>query len=158
MTQSHIMPRFILRDNLGKLARELRFLGYDAAIYPQISFDNTLRIAKRENRIILTRNSREANHKTEVKCLLIVSVLHQEQLAEIASLLRYDEEYIFSRCSKCNKKLYEIDKLKIISLVPEYIWQHHSEFKICRHCGSIYWQGDQYMDIKQRMSRLFEEG
>ncbi|MCF7920811.1 MAG: Mut7-C RNAse domain-containing protein [Candidatus Cloacimonetes bacterium] len=158
MILSHSSPRFLLRDNLGKLARELRFLGYDAAIYPHTSFFNALRLAQREKRILLTRSQAEAKTKTEVKCLLIKSNFWSQQLTEIIGLISFQEEFLFSRCAKCNKKLYEIDKSKIISIVPEYICQYHSEFRICRTCGSIYWQGDHYQDIKLRISRLFEEG
>jgi hypothetical protein len=158
LIQFHQAPRFLLRDNLGKLARELRFLGYDAAIYPHISFSNSLRLAHRENRLLLTRSYNEAQKNTDVQSLLIKSDICQQQLAELIHLLEYKEEFLFSLCSKCNKILYEIDKFKIINLVPEYVWQQYSEFRTCRHCGSIYWQGDHYQDILKRMHQLFEEG
>jgi len=152
------LPRFLLRENLNKLARELRLLGYDAAIYKQISFHNLCRIAARENRIILTRSLGESKQKTDNQIILIKAVLVDQQLLQIKPVLQFDPVIIFSRCSLCNKMLYEIDKKKIINFVPEYVLTHNSHFKICRFCGHIYWEGDHHQAILKRLKNLFEEG
>jgi uncharacterized protein len=154
----HHSPRFILRENLGKLARLLRFLGYDAALYRHLSFTNLCRIAAREKRLVLTRSRIEANKKTECRKILIISPQPVQQLLEIMPLLEFSEQQIFSRCSLCNKLLYEIEKEKINSLVPEYVYAHNTQFRLCRHCGHIYWVGDHYRALYERLKNLFEEG
>ncbi|MCF7911968.1 MAG: Mut7-C RNAse domain-containing protein [Candidatus Cloacimonetes bacterium] len=158
MKQKLLLPRFLLRENLSKLARNLRFLGYDSAIYKQISFDNFKRIAARDKRIILTRSHQEAHAKSDLKIILINSDQVDEQVQEISSILKFDPVFIFSRCSLCNKILYEIAKEKIINSVPEYVLTHHSHFRICRFCGHIYWEGDHYQAIHRRMKNLVEDG
>ena len=158
MTKETKLPRFLLRENLSKLARDLRLLGYDAAIYNQISFHNLCRIAARENRIILTRSIGESKQKTDNHIIRIRAVHVDQQLLEIRSILKFDPSIIFSRCSLCNKILYEIDKKKIINFVPEYVLTHNSRFMICRFCGHIYWEGDHHRAIIKRLKYLFEEG
>lgn len=158
MIKSHKNPKFILRDNLGKLARNLRFLGYDAAVYKNISFHNTVRIAAKDKRIIITRSRKESFAKIKPECILIVNSNVWEQMTEIKELISYNPEYAFSRCSKCNKILYEIDKNKIINFIPEFVWNQHNDFRICRSCGSVYWQGDHYNDLVMKMKYIFEEG
>ncbi len=157
MITSHPFPRFILRENLGKLARDLRLLGYDAAVYQNIGFHNLNRIAARDKRIILTRSHLEANRKKLNQVLLIQSDNNDEQLREISSILEFNENYIFSRCSLCNKLLYEIDKEKILNLVPEFVISQNSSFRICRFCGHIYWRGDHYQAMIKRLKNLFED-
>ena len=157
MIASHPFPRFILRENLGKLARNLRLLGYDAAVYQNISFHNLSRIASRDKRIILTRSQQEAKRKNLNPVLLINSDDIDEQLREISSILEFKEDCIFSRCSLCNKLLYEIDKEKIINSVPEYVISQNSSFRICRFCGHIYWKGDHYQAMIKRLKNLFED-
>ncbi|MDP8220341.1 MAG: Mut7-C RNAse domain-containing protein [Candidatus Stygibacter frigidus] len=158
MTKETVHPRFLLRENLNKLARELRLLGYDAAIYKQISFYNLCRIAARENRILLTRSLSESKQKTNNQIILIKADYVDQQLRQIRAILQFDPSIIFSRCSLCNKMLYEIDKKKIINFVPEYVLTHYSHFRICRFCGHIYWEGDHHQAILKRLKNLFEEG
>ena len=50
--------RFIADSMLGRLVRWLRLLGYDTVYYPRIEDSVLLRIAREENRILLTRDSR----------------------------------------------------------------------------------------------------
>jgi len=69
-------PKFLLAENLGKLAKWLRFLGYDAALYRKISLDNMIRIANKDNRIILTRSKKVAKNKRKFKRILIKSENH----------------------------------------------------------------------------------
>jgi uncharacterized protein with PIN domain len=153
-----LFPRFLLRANLGSLARDLRFLGYDAAIYQEAGFDNLARIAAHDGRMILTRSRKEASQKKSCLIRLINGDDSFQQILQLSDLIGFKEEFIFWRCSICNKLLYEIDKEKIINLVPEYVYETQTKFRICRFCGRIYWKGDHYQAIYKRLKNLFEEG
>jgi len=149
--------KFILAENLNKLARWLRLLGYDAVLYKSISFDNMIRIACKDRRILLTRSKKQSRSKKHFARHLIKEENHIEQLKEIKHLLVYDQERIFSRCMYCNKILYEIDKDKIRDKVPDYVWQNQDRFRVCRKCGRIYWLGTHTATIKKDLDKLFNQ-
>jgi uncharacterized protein with PIN domain len=103
------------------------------------------------------RSKKLAKSKEKFKRRLLVSNFPKEQLQELSDLINYDEKFIFTRCSECNKILFKIEKKKIQNIIPEYIFNHHSEFKICRHCGKIFWQGSHWLKIRKMMESLFEK-
>ena len=118
-------PRFLLAGNLNKLAKWLRILGYDAATYKSISFENMIRIAVKDKRIILTRCKKQAKSKKKFKRILIISDIPKLQLIELKELIEYDEAHIFSRCGKCNKILYKIEREKIQKKIPKFVFEQH---------------------------------
>ncbi|MGC8936370.1 MAG: DUF5615 family PIN-like protein, partial [Candidatus Methanomethylicaceae archaeon] len=50
--------RFVADAMLGRLARWLRLLGYDTAYDQTLDDEKLIEIAKRENRILLTRDGK----------------------------------------------------------------------------------------------------
>lgn len=148
-------PKFLLAENLGKLAKWLRFLGYDAALYRKISLDNMIRIANKDNRIILTRSKKVAKNKRKFKRILIKSENHSEQLRELKNIIRFDGNYIFSRCSECNRLLENIASEKIKNMIPVYIYQTQKKFKVCRFCGKIYWEGSHVKNMLAELKAIF---
>ena len=146
--------RFILDENLGKLAKWLRFLGYDAAIYKSISIDNKIRLANKERRVYLTRDKKIAKLKKKFSRKLIVSQDYKEQLQELKDYIEFAEEYVFLRCPNCNIALKSTDKDKIKKLAPEFIYQTNDEFKVCYKCGRVFWKGSHYKEIKKLLESL----
>ena len=64
---SNEKPVFIVDAMLGKLAKKLRLLGYDTAYSSDIDDEDLIRIAKNENRILITKDvqlARKAEKKT----------------------------------------------------------------------------------------------
>ncbi len=148
--------KFLLDENLGKLAKWLRFLGYDAAIYKSISIHNKIRLANRENRVYLTRDKKIAKLKQKFSRKLIKSENHKEQLKELKNYIKYEEEYLFTICPNCNRLLKNANKEKIKKLVPEYIYQTHDEFKVCYMCGRVFWKGSHYHKIRDTLKDLLK--
>ena len=146
-----LRPSFLLTENLSKLARYLRMLGYDAVVYKKISFHNRIRLTNKDRRIYLTRCRKEATSKIKFSRFLIHSEKIEDQIHEIRKFLVYSEEYIFSRCIICNKLVYPISKEKVKNLIPEYIYNDHQQFTICRKCGRIYWHGTHYEKMKKNL-------
>lgn len=152
-----LQPSFLLSENLNRLARWLRLLGYNAALFRSIDFDNMIRIANRDRRIILTRDRKQAISRKKFKRRLIKTDNHLLQLRELLDLIRFDQAHAFTRCLECNRRLFVISGDKIKDLVPEYTRQQHQEFLYCRQCGRIYWQGDHYRDMKDKLEKLFSK-
>ncbi len=140
-------PKFILVENLGKLAKILRFLGYDAVLHKKINFMTSIRIANKQRRIILTRSNKQAKLKNSFRRIMLKSDQPFEQLKELSHLCNIREEFLFSRCTMCNDKLQVIDKEEIKTSINKYVLENNDEFKICKSCGRIYWKGTHYTDI-----------
>lgn len=151
----HPLPRFLLTENLNKLAKWLRILGYDAAVYKRISHQRQINLAIKERRVLLTRDKKTANSALKFQRLLIRENDPVKQLQEVMSLLKFEPEQLFSRCLNCNKLLREIEKEKIKTLLPEYVYENFREFKLCPRCGRIFWKGSHYMSMKQKLDELF---
>ncbi|MBN2461320.1 MAG: hypothetical protein JXB60_06905 [Candidatus Cloacimonetes bacterium] len=148
--------KFILTENLNRLAKWLRLLGYDAALYKAISFPNLIRLARKDKRTLLTRSSEQAGSRQHFARRLLKSENHLQQLREIKDLLVYDEELIFSRCLLCNRKLVPITREKIKSRIPEFIYRNQQLFKICRQCGRIFWQGTHTAEMLKTLTYIFQ--
>ncbi|MCK5027974.1 MAG: Mut7-C RNAse domain-containing protein [Candidatus Pacebacteria bacterium] len=149
-----LKPKFLLTENLNRLAKWLRMLGYDAAIYKSISFHNMIRLAKKERRIILTRSNKQAKSNLKFSRILIKADNHLEQIKELKEVITFNEQYTFLRCLLCNKLLYGISREKVKDLVPEFIYENQTDFKVCRKCGKIYWHGTHYKAMLMELRKI----
>jgi len=133
--------KFIADAMLGRLARWLRILGFDILYYQDISDASLLKIARQDNRFILTRDTHFLRIKNLKDYLLINSDNTFEQLVEIIRALGI-KEFNPGRCVKCNGVLIEvIEKKDVKGLVPEHVYMQFNKFLRCRDCGNIYWEG-----------------
>lgn len=146
--------KFLLDENLGKLAKWLRMLGYDCVVYKSISIEKKISLCSKERRIFLTRSNKIAKRKEDFNRILIRSVKYDKQLQEMLHLIELNNEMLFSRCLACNNKLHEMQSERIGGLVPEYVKHNFTEFKICRKCGKVFWQGSHYDAMMNKLKNL----
>ncbi len=146
--------KFLLDENLGKLAKWLRMLGYDSVVYKSISIEKKISLCIKERRIFLTRSKKIAKMNERFSRILIRTEKYDNQLKEILPLLEINNEMFFSRCLECNNRLQAIKAEKIDGLVPENVKHNFTDFKICRKCGKIYWHGSHYDAMKSKLKNL----
>ena len=141
--------KFLADHMLGKLAKYLRFMGYDT-FYPRgdMSDDAIIEIAEREGRIILTRDKELAARSNGV---YIESDDYREQLRFLAKKFGLSDENMLTRCSVCNEPLVPVDKEKICDRIPEYVYEHHDEFYLCPRCNRVYWYGSHTERIEREI-------
>lgn len=138
---------------LGKLARWLRILGYDAEYYSDFSDDDLLKVAKSDNRILLTRD--RALHRRAIMNNLTSHLLTEVELPKwLASLKRsYDIHLELDthtpRCSLCNQLLTEVRSPSKLDSVPNGVRKSYSGFWSCPKCKKIYWQGSHWKNMKE---------
>jgi len=149
--------RFILTAELGRLAKWLRILGFDAVYFSQgHNFSSLLIQALRDNRIILTRNSRLINKARAARLIEIKADEVNQQLKQVLGELQIkpDSEKMFSRCILCNEELVNIDKEKIKDKVPEYVFKTQEDFITCPKCKRIYWQGTHWGNVRATLKEI----
>lgn len=150
--------RFVLDTHLGKLARYLRLLGFDA-LYQNDWNDFTLAelAASGEKRILLTRDRGLLKHSGVIHGCYIRSDDPENQIREMISRYRLKQMVKpFSRCIKCNGTISSVEKERIRSALPEVIAQTIEEFTRCKECGRIYWKGSHYDRLQRFIETLFE--
>lgn len=144
---------FLADHMLGKLARWLRFLGFDT-VYPEVLPDDALiELAKREKRILLTRDKGLADTK-EVQALYITSEDVNEQIVQVMQEFKLIPNDILSRCSLCNTLLIEVSKEDMEGKVPEKVYEMQERFWSCKGCGKYYWPGTHYENILKKLHML----
>lgn len=137
---------------LGRLARWLRLSGYDVVYGRQRQDKELLDLARREGRVLLSRDSRLCQRaaKEGVKCLYIESGDVVEQLAQAIKKLgiRLSDTPVYSRCPRCNGEIIKAGK-ESIARVPEMVRKRIEEFWECAECGQVYWEGSHWKNIKR---------
>ena len=148
--------KFILTPELGRLAKWLRILGYDAVYFTQTQFSSLLIQALRDNRIILTRNAHCINKARGARLIHIKSDKVNQQLKQIVKELNLslDSDKMFSRCTICNKELNDINKQKVKKRIPEYVFKTQDQFFICPSCQRIYWSGTHWGNVAKTLQEI----
>lgn len=149
--------KFIADENVGKLCKWLRILGYDVSYYSPIDDAELIRKAVHENRIILTRDSGIPKWNMAKECLLIKSSPTVEQLKEVVEHfdLSVSKKSLFTRCIECNVPVVDVSKEEVKSKIPPYVYQTHEHFSQCPSCGKVYWAGSHYDNVLERLEEIF---
>jgi len=149
------MAKLLLTKELGRLAKWLRILGYDAEYVRESNAASLIIQALRQERIILTRNHRLPASRG-IKIITLKTQKLKEQLVETLRELKAEPqtERMFSRCTICNKELVSIDKNKIREKVPEYVYNTQENFFVCTTCNRVYWQGTHWQNVKEALETI----
>ena len=68
---------------LGKLAKWLKILGFDALFFSKIEDDELIALARKDKRILLTRDTGLIQHAKDVKTLFLESEKWQDQVRQV---------------------------------------------------------------------------
>lgn len=134
---------------LGTLAKWLRFMGYDTEYPGPLGDNELLALAKREGRVLLTRDKELAGRSAEA--IRVRSDDLEEQVREVASRLGLKVIDPLSRCSLCNAVLVRASLQEVGDLVPEGVRARHDIFWRCPTCGRVYWQGSHWDRMVERL-------
>jgi uncharacterized protein with PIN domain len=145
-------PRFEVDGMLGSLARWLRLLGYDADYDNRRDDAELVRLARAENRVLLTRD-RELAARRGVQALFIVSQVLDEQLAQVTAAFPRPEESEPARCPVCNTALVPATPEELADRLPAYVLRKYRDFRRCPGCGRVYWPGSHWRNMQTRLRR-----
>ncbi len=154
------LMRFIVDCMLGKLAKWLKILGFDALFFSKIEDDELLRLADAEGRILLTRDNGlvERAHRGGVEVLFIDSEEWRSQVGQVLDEYHLrDKSRPYSRCIECNIVLKELSKAKARNLVTPFVLEQAQAFALCPDCGRVFWKGTHHADMEDKVREILTQ-
>ncbi len=153
--------KFIVDNNVGKLARWLRIVGYDTLFFNDINDSRMIATALAEGRVILTRDTqimkRRVVTRGQLKAILIKSDDPELQIHQVIDTLNLDCQFRpFTICLECNQPLVERSKQEVKDLVPPYVFQTQSQYMECPACHRIYWRGTHWQAMPKKLKKFIE--
>jgi len=154
-------PKFIVDSNVGKLAKWLRIMGYDARFFEGSTDSQMIAIALAENRVILTRDTQIMRRRLvtsgQLKAILIQSDEPERQMRQVIDALKLDCQFQpFSICLECNQPLVERSREQVKELVPPYVFQTQEQYMECPACHRIYWRGTHWQAMTKNLKRFIK--
>ncbi|MCP4634596.1 MAG: hypothetical protein GY855_16835 [candidate division Zixibacteria bacterium] len=149
--------KFICDDNLGKLAKLLRALGYDTLFFRTISDGELIATALKDNRIIISRDRNLITKGASENSLILVDLDDpDDQLRYIIKQcdLEPPGDNWLTRCLDCNKILIEVSKEEYTERIPPYVYKTQKEFFKCSKCDKLYWKGTHHQRLVERLMRV----
>lgn len=143
---------------LGSLARWLRILGFDTLYFRDIKDNELIRIALKEQRMIITRDTGLTRNRKLERIILIKSNELKGQLKELLQWIKGQglKPRPFTFCPICNGKVQPVEKTDVRDNVPEYVFLNFISFYRCSSCGQIYWEGSHRKSMEQFIIQLKE--
>ena len=147
--------RFIADGMLGKIVRWLRMLGHDVHYYRDFEDELLLKMAKSEERFLLTRD-RGLYQQAKAKTVEVVLIEAEDEAGKLADLshrfgLKLEIDLTTSRCPKCNEMIKAVSKEDVVHQIPESTAEYIDEFWRCPRCYQVYWQGAHWKKIEKTL-------
>ncbi|HEV3147298.1 MAG TPA: Mut7-C RNAse domain-containing protein [Chthoniobacterales bacterium] len=165
--QVHHLTKFLADCHLGRLARNLRLLGFDVVydrdaqdrqLLAALNIDDPEIIGAREgswSRALLTSDRRLLMHKIVRHGYCPRSQDPAEQIIEV--MRRFDLVPLiapFTRCLRCNALLEKVEKADVIEKLEPLTRIHYEQFRRCLGCRQIYWPGSHFAKLRARIEGI----
>ena len=154
--------KFIVDNNVGKLAKWLRMMGYDTLFFDEEDDWQMIITALNEGRVILTRDTqimrRGVITSGRLKAILIQSDEPEQQMRQVVEALNLDCQFRpFAICLECNQPLVERSKQQVEGRVPPYVFQTQNQYVECPACHRIFWKGTHWQAMTKKLEK-FKKG
>jgi uncharacterized protein with PIN domain len=148
--------KFIADNNVGKLARWLRLMGYDTLLFREKDDNQMIQRALSENRVVLTKDAQFMRRRLVTNGILKAIHIKQNdpklQVQEIVKTLKLDYQFKpFQLCLECNQVLTPRGKEEVRNLVPARVLETQTQYRECLACHRIYWPGTHWRDMVKRL-------
>ena len=155
--KTQALPRFVADAMVGKLARWLRVIGVDVVYDTTLDDPELVALARREKRVLLTRDTPLATSSNEPPRLFIESENYREQLVQVVETFNLDpKRATFTRCVDCNSLLEVMPPEDAREKVPPYVFSTQSRFKRCPRCDKILWGGTHREQMQKTLDGIFQ--
>jgi len=147
--------RFVLDGHLGRLARHLRLLGFDAAHRPETEDADLAAAAATGDRVLLTRDLGLLKRGVVRRGYRVRRTDPFEQVVEV--IRHFDlagRTDPFARCLPCGETLASTDTEQAAARVPPGVADRHTDYRHCPRCGRLYWRGTHYARLLALVERV----
>lgn len=153
-------PRLACDAMLGGLARWLRAAGYDATWQANIDDWDLIRLARQEQRLLLSSDSGIFRigivRDGDVPALFIPPGLElHRQVAYVFQKLQLPLRP--PRCMACGGQLQGVPKEQVRDRVPARTWEWLTQFWRCERCERLYWEGTHWQRIQAGLQRAVQD-
>lgn len=152
------MVRFLADCNVGRLARWLRVLGYDAAFEARLADPQVVARALAEDRVLLTRDvdmiRRRVIRGGTVRAVLLTDDRVEEQVRQVVRELGLVPDRVLSRCLDCNVELEPRAMGAVLDRLPPHVRRTQRRFSQCPSCERVYWPGTHWERMRERIAAL----
>jgi uncharacterized protein len=147
--------RFIVDNNVGKLARYLRMAGFDTLYDYRWDDADIIDLIGEDNRILLTRDLDLLKRKVVEFGRYVRSSRPDRQMREVLNLLGTAGQKPFSRCLECNFPLRLVEKREVLHRLEPLTRKYYRSFSICPRCDKIYWPGSHVDRMRRNFPEIF---
>ncbi len=147
---------FLADTMLKKLAKYLRALGYDTCFDESADDQELLRIARDEDRVLLTRDRDLFENTPDEYGFYLTPQLTENQLKQLMQHypIHFDESRFLTRCLECNTPIKEIEKSMVRGEVPARVFKYRENFYYCSACDQVFWRGDHVNRLRKKLLRI----
>ena len=126
-------------------------LGFDTLYRNDFGDPEIIDIAKKESRIILTRDKELLRSKKIDHGYYVRETEKHAQLIEVVQKFDlYSQFKSFTRCMTCNAELVKKDKHEVAEKMDPDTARIFDEFLYCPRCDKVFWKGSHF----ERMEKL----
>jgi uncharacterized protein with PIN domain len=146
--------KFAADRMLGRLVKWLRVIGQDVIYGPHLTGYGLIHAARRENRLILTRD-RRLKKKQPPEFILIESDHYVDQLLQVIETCHLRPlKSLFTRCLICNTPLRPKGKDSVKEMVPPYVFSTQEKFFWCSECQRVYWPATHHRRMMEELRKI----
>jgi uncharacterized protein with PIN domain len=150
--------RFVVDCMLGKLAKWLKILGFDALFFSKIEDDELLDLARKENRILLTKDTGLIQRAKDIPTLFLESENWKDQIQQVLDHFHLREKVApHTRCIDCNVALKDLPKKNAENLVSSFVFEKAESFALCPICGRVFWRGTHFKDMEKKIQKILKK-
>jgi uncharacterized protein with PIN domain len=149
---------FAVDASLGRLAKHLRLMGFDAAYQEEADAMAYFRRVG-QGRIALTRIRHLCGRLPQEKWLYFRANDPENQVVAVLTAFEIDAEDLrpFSRCIRCNLAVERLERAVVQGRVPEHVWRTQPGFYGCPGCGRVYWPGSHTQRYHEKIKYWFKK-
>ncbi len=150
--------RFVVDRHLGRIAKWLRTMGFDA-FYDVNCPDERLREeCRREGSVLVTTAESIGSNLQAPRTVLVPKEETGDQIRTLVQELHLDPRAgLFTRCVICNLPVHPVRPEVCADLIPPHVRASTSRFTRCTQCGRVYWEGSHTKRLRDALENILRE-